>query len=231
MNPEISVIIPTYNEEKYIGNTLESIRNQKFTDYEIIVADGNSTDKTREIAKSFADKIVKTNIRTTAAGRNTGAEVAEGKYLVFVDADTILPEDYLEKVFQIFQEGKFAGFSGSFQFLGNNPIHQADACIVNFYFLLLDFFGKTIIPGFNFCIPKTVFRKAGGFENVFIEDANLSAKLCKFGKTKYFSHFFVKTSPRRLKKFRTFGTLEYYCDFKGRWKGAINFSKRYIKVD
>ncbi|MEN6592532.1 MAG: glycosyltransferase family A protein, partial [Methanobacterium sp.] len=55
---KISIIIPTYNEEEYLPYLLESIKRQDFTDYEVIVADAHSTDKTREIAKSFGAKIV-----------------------------------------------------------------------------------------------------------------------------------------------------------------------------
>jgi glycosyltransferase involved in cell wall biosynthesis len=57
--PHISIVIPTYNEEKYLPRLLKQIKQQDFTDYEIIVADNNSKDKTRSIAKRFGARITK----------------------------------------------------------------------------------------------------------------------------------------------------------------------------
>ena len=89
----LSIIIPTFNEEEYLPVLLESIKKQSFTDYEIIVADANSTDKTVEIAKEYGCVIVKGGM--PAVGRNNGAKVAKGKYLLFLDSDLKLTDDYL----------------------------------------------------------------------------------------------------------------------------------------
>jgi len=71
---DISVIVPTFNEEKYIEATLKSIKNQKTDlEYEIIVSDCKSQDKTVSISRKYADKIVSTSKRTIASGRNNGA--------------------------------------------------------------------------------------------------------------------------------------------------------------
>lgn len=98
----LSIIIPTYNEEKYLPKLLQSIKDQNFTDYEIIVADAHSTDKTREIAKSYGCKIVDGG--TPAVGRNKGVKTAHGEYLLFLDADVILTEGYLHSAMDEFIE-------------------------------------------------------------------------------------------------------------------------------
>ena len=74
---KLSIIIPTYNEEEYLHKLLDSIKSQSFSDYEIIVADANSKDNTREIAISYGCKVV--NGGLPAIGRNNGAKVAEGR--------------------------------------------------------------------------------------------------------------------------------------------------------
>ena len=89
----LSIIIPTYNEEEYLPALLESIKKQSFDDYEIIVADANSTDKTREIAQSYGCIVVDGGL--PAIGRNNGAKVAKGEYLLFLDSDLELTDDYL----------------------------------------------------------------------------------------------------------------------------------------
>lgn len=89
----LSIIIPTYNEEEYLPVLLESIKKQNFDSYEIIVADANSTDKTVEIAEEYGCRIVEGGM--PAVGRNNGAKVANGEYLLFLDSDLKLTDDYL----------------------------------------------------------------------------------------------------------------------------------------
>ena len=97
----ISIIIPTYNEEDYLPNLLDSIKSQNFDDYEVIVADANSTDRTREIAESYGCIVVDGGL--PAVGRNNGARVAKGEYLLFLDSDLELTDDYLRNVLYEFK--------------------------------------------------------------------------------------------------------------------------------
>ena len=92
--PFISIIIPTLNEEKFLPKLLNSIKEQNYKNYEIIVSDANSKDKTIEIAKRFNVKIVQGG--KPAVGRNNGAKFSVGDYLLFLDADVILPKNFLE---------------------------------------------------------------------------------------------------------------------------------------
>ena len=77
----ISIIIPTLNEARFLPKLLESIKKQTFTDYEVIVADAGSKDKTLEIAKKYGARIVKGGF--PAEGRNAGARAAKGDFLFF----------------------------------------------------------------------------------------------------------------------------------------------------
>lgn len=93
--PTVSIIIPAYNAEKYIQETLESILAQDYPALEVLVIDDGSIDNTASIVKSFSDDsrvqyIYKTN-SGTAKTRNAGIQKASGKFLMFVDSDDILP--------------------------------------------------------------------------------------------------------------------------------------------
>ena len=98
---KLSIIIPTYNEEEYLPKLLESIKSQEFDDYEIIVADAQSNDNTREIASEYGCIVVEGGL--PGPGRNRGAEIAQGEMLLFLDSDLKLTENYLSNVIKEFE--------------------------------------------------------------------------------------------------------------------------------
>ncbi len=97
----LSIIIPTLNEENYLPLLLKSIKAQNFKNYEIIVADAESQDKTREIARSYGCKVTKGGL--PAKGRNQGAQGAAGDLFLFLDAEVLLSENFLDKALQEFK--------------------------------------------------------------------------------------------------------------------------------
>jgi glycosyltransferase involved in cell wall biosynthesis len=101
---EMSVIIPTLNEGKYLRKTLECLRKQTFDDFEIIVVDGDSKDNTRDVARKYVDKVFHLKKIGVPLARNYGAKKARGKILVHTDADCVIPQDWLEKIYDDFQK-------------------------------------------------------------------------------------------------------------------------------
>jgi glycosyltransferase involved in cell wall biosynthesis len=87
--PKLSIVIPTKNEEKHLPKLLDTVKAQTFTDYEVIVADAHSTDRTREVAASFGARVVEGGM--PGPGRNSGAVHATGEIIAFFDADVQLP--------------------------------------------------------------------------------------------------------------------------------------------
>jgi glycosyltransferase involved in cell wall biosynthesis len=200
-NPLISVIVPTYQEEKYIEQTLTAISNQTLerNKYEIIVSDSNSKDKTIEIAKRYADKIVISDKRGIAVGRNLGAKYANGKYLVFIDADTIILPKTLEKIVKELKKCDCVipklfpskpSFVLSFYF-----------GIYNLVISFLNFFKAPQASGPFIAVKRKVFEKLNGFNEKLetYEDVDFIKRVSKIGKVKIIN-LPVITSTRRFEK-------------------------------
>ncbi len=107
LTPKLSVIITVYNTEKYITDCLQSVINQSFENFEIIVSDGGCSDKTMDICHSFAQKytdksftFVKANGTGPADSRNCGMAAAKGEYITFVDGDDVIDLDMYNKLMQ-----------------------------------------------------------------------------------------------------------------------------------
>ncbi len=100
--PKVSVIIPTYNREKFVAKAIESVLNQTFNDIEVIVVDDGSTDGTRWTLERYKDKIhyVYQENAGVSAARNTGIEAAKGEWLAFLDSDDEWTPEYLAKQIQ-----------------------------------------------------------------------------------------------------------------------------------
>ena len=103
--PQISIIIPAYNVEKYIEETLRSIAKQTFSDFEVLVIDDGSDDGTFDIVKSIASQDRRIKIYTQdnsgqGKARNTGIDNAQGEYLTFVDSDDLVLPDYLSTMYK-----------------------------------------------------------------------------------------------------------------------------------
>ncbi|MBW6442117.1 glycosyltransferase [Patescibacteria group bacterium] len=119
-NPLVSVIMPAYNSEKYISEAIESILNQSFKDFEFIIIDDGSTDKTWEIIQEYAEKdervvAVKNekNLNNYAC-RNKGIKISKGKYIVWQDSDDISMSNRLEKQVDFMENNLEVGICGSF---------------------------------------------------------------------------------------------------------------------
>lgn len=198
---KVSVIVSTKNEEKNIEACLRSIRNQSLKDFEVVLSDAGSKDKTVKIAKNYVNKIVvkKTNV---AAGRNLGAMVSSGDILVFVDADTILLPDTLEKVVEAFGRKKVVGAGCSAL-----PL-TAEGRYVGIYMFYNSFakasvrIGKPQIAGFFCAYRRSAFERVGGFDDKvgILEDFHLSRKISSQGKVVFVGSALVMTSHRRLAK-------------------------------
>lgn len=99
--PEITIIVPAYNVEKYIGKSMDCLKKQSFQDFEVVIIDDGSTDKTGSICDRLAEedsrfKVYHKENEGVSAARNAGLDRVSGKYITFIDSDDWVTEDYLE---------------------------------------------------------------------------------------------------------------------------------------
>lgn len=212
VNVKVSVIIPVYNGEKTLRQCLSSVLNQEFNEYEVIVVDNNSTDKTKEIIKDFEirDKGAKYLFEERigrGAARNTGEIKAKGEIILMTDADCIVPRNWIKRMVEAI-EGYDAiqGFEGPAcdNFWSRHRQMSSERKYTNDK--IENPLGK--IDTKNFAIKRDVLKKIGYTSRKYFSgnDTNLSIKLasnrCKTGFSKNIKvkHFHASSLKEVFKK-------------------------------
>lgn len=116
---KVSIVIAAYNEEKYIGQALQSLENQGYKEREIIVVDDGSTDKTPNIAKENNVLLLRQKHSGPGKARNLGAKKASGQILVFLDADMKFEKDFIKELVEPITSGKAIGTFSKNELNGN----------------------------------------------------------------------------------------------------------------
>ena len=207
--PRISVVIPALNEEKFLPVLLESLKNQTFKDYEVIVADAGSKDKTLEIAHSYGARVVPGGM--PGPGRNRGAEVATGEFLFFFDSDVLLPNDFLEKAMREMDDRFIDLATCEFLPLSELTIDKAVFQLSN----LIVKMNQNLNPraaGFCIFINRRLFKRVGGFDEsvVIAEDHDLVERASKFRPLRFLKTTSLSVSVRRLDKEGRLALLQKY---------------------
>ena len=198
---KISIIIPTLNEEHHIANCLNSVFQQdRSCIEEVIVADGGSNDKTLNIVHKFDVKVVLGGLPGIA--RNSGAKAAKGNYLLFLDADTILPQQFLNKAIALFRIKNLTVASFHLTPPTNNGFSKIILEGYNAYASLsasrLPVF---LTAGCCVLVTQTAHHAIGGFSNsvIVLEEYDYIQRIKKIGKFDVIP-LKVITSMRRFEK-------------------------------
>jgi len=206
---KFSVVIPAYNEEKYIQATLQALKNQTFADFEVVVKDGNSNDQTVKVAKLLADRVVCLTDSSAADARNQGARYAKGEILVFMDADTVLPPRSLERFNKMMKNEHVVGVSCRKLPQSRNLLDRLLYEFVNVSTFVSCKMGLGGAHGNCMLIRKRVFEQVGGFNpNIIVaEEQDLVRRALRFGRYVFLLDSYVVENPRRLRKW---GRLRLY---------------------
>lgn len=221
----LSIIIPTLNEEKYLPRLLESIKRQDYKNYETIVADNHSIDKTVAIAKKYGCKITKGGL--PGPGRNEGAKVAKGDLLLFLDADVIIPDGSLKKLLEEYTRKKI---DIAVCLLKPQEKRSVQASLIySFYNSGILLLKELDYPaGMSFMlIKKEIHKEVKGFNPSikFGEDTDYLNRASKFGKFGILKSKKILVSPRRFKNDGWLKTSLKYV-----WANMYMFSKGPIPI-
>ena len=225
-SPLVSIIIPAHNEERWIASCIKSFLAQTYRNFEIIIVDDHSSDKTREIAQSFPEiKLIKMEKLSGEANvRTLGAQSAQGAIIIQTDCDAVYPPEFIESTLSYFKDEKVDGLS-----VGRIFVLEDRKGIIADYFrvkreasFLVRSIGKKA-PAGCFAMRKSSFEKNGPYDPKMIAgtDVDFSKRMQKNGmqiiwaKGTYFAH----ADPDTLSVF-----------LKRMWNGSVygkNFQKKW----
>lgn len=219
---KVSVVIPIYNEQKYIGACLESLMKQTDPADEIIVINNNSTDDSVKIAKQYPVRILKEKEQGMTPARNKGFNEAQFEIIARTDADTILPKNWIRKIKKAFADEKLVGLSGPAEFYDlpdfiHNSHWQTKATwvkfIVTYNKVVRQILKHDCLYGPNCSIRKSAWDKVKNEvcmnDKQVHEDLDLAIHLAPYGKIKFNNKFTVSTSVRRWKRPDAYGDYLY----------------------
>ncbi len=197
----VTLIIPALNEEKYLPQTLASVKALTRQPDEIIVVNAQSEDKTAEIAKKYGAKIIMVDRRSIGYSRNQGLKAASGDIVAFTDADTILPTNWLSTIESHMEKNNVVGVFGGFR-VPDGPWWY------RLYINVFQPFSNTLtyalfkIPfatGQNMAFYRKNALAAGGFPEDFkiAEDIEIARRVMSTGGIVFSQRFFVVASGRR----------------------------------
>ncbi|MEM1554102.1 MAG: glycosyltransferase [Thermoproteota archaeon] len=202
---KISVVIPTFNEEKYIEKLLISLCNQTIPreDYEIIIVDGGSTDRTIEICKKYADKIIMQETPTVGGARNDGVKNAEAELVFTTDADCIVTPDLLERIISDFNNNpKVVMIYGVVTPLERRLRYAFLLELNNAFVKILYRFRIYLSVGSIIAFRKTPFKLVKGFPTVGAgDDYGFSFRMRRTGEVMLDEKLRVYFSMRRYEKY------------------------------
>lgn len=217
MKPVFSVIIPTLNEEEYLPRLLKALERQTFNDFEVIIVDAASEDKTIEEAKKFADKLT---IRTfvvpksnVAASRNYGATKAEGEYFFFIDADNSISSTLLERIEHLRHKGNYTLYIPTARPDTHRFSHKVMYGFTNQFVTIMFFLGHPFSTGGNMVLSRELFEKIHGFnEKLYLaEDHDIVKRSKKAGaKIALINGTPLIFSARRFQKSNTSTIAKYF---------------------
>lgn len=227
---KVSIVIPTLNEEEMLPRCLESIEKQSFGDFEIIIVDSGSEDGTVAIARRHGAKVVFEPKLGFAIAKNFGAAEASGDILVFTDADSLYPEDWLARIVPHFAHKGVVAVIGPIKPMERGIIHRVMfALTTGIGPHITSLFGFYVAQAANQAFRRTAFEKVGGYDERLrmLEDNELPNRIKKAGKVVFDPSIWVYSSARRYEK-------EGYIKATMRFLGAywkIYFKKKAASED
>lgn len=241
IQPKVSVIIPTYNRGKFIGAAIQSVLNQTFQDFEVVVVDDGSTDQTGDVVKAFASgkvKYVYQPNRGRSNARNHALGLAKGRYIAFLDSDDLyLPDKLALQVDYMDSHPEIGMIYTSAYCIDENGARMKDeyeATVSGWVYEHIAFFVPVTITLPTAMVRKEVFDKVGGFDEAMerFEDTDMWRRISKHYQINalhertcllrtHTDNILAAQDPRRISV-----ALDYYVEKIGKEDGDVGIILR-----
>lgn len=218
-----SIVIPAYNEADYIAKTLTAALSQDFdkNEFEVLVIDNASSDKTGDIARSFANtRVIREEKKGVQFARERGRKEARGEILAYLDADCVPSVNWLSRSNKYFSDPRIAGLSGLYDFYDENYFFRFFSLWVQkIIFGLAHYIIQNILHrggvmlGGNMIVSAASMDRIGGFNTAirfYGDDTDTAKRLSRVGKVLYRSDILVGSSARRFRSDGVFFTFFRY---------------------
>ena len=223
--PKVSIVIPAHNEELVISDTLKAVQAQDYPDFEIIVVDNASADRTADVARAFDVHVVYEPKKGLLSARERGRKEATGEIIVNIDADCLPETDWLSHGVSLFTDPSIVAVTGPYHYHDGGKVFSTVSLLMqkNVYYVVnfiiqLPFVkkGAILIGGNNF-IRSDALAKAGGYDTSVLfygEDTNTAKRVSRHGRVIFSRKVVMKTSARRFKEEgKVHLTLKYFYHF------------------
>ena len=181
--PFLSVIIPTLNEEKYLPTLLNCLTHQTDQDFEVIISDAKSSDKTVSVASEYSQKlnliVISSDKKNVAHQRNMGAESASANYLLFLDADGGFGNNFIQHLRTEIEKDLDANFIFYLGVQTSSLLIRFLSKIINAIVFTSQFLPNSFTSGGFICVKKDVFNNVGGYDETiyYAEDTDLTNRI------------------------------------------------------
>lgn len=214
---KVSVVIPAYNEEKWVGQTIEKACSQDYSDYEVIVVDNASTDTTSAVVTSYLSKYPQLQLvheprKGLLFAREAGRRKAAGQIIAQLDADCLPKPDWIQKAVRYFEDESIVGVSGPYRLYDAPAYLRIGLTLITMLgegtiYLITRFLPhlrnrREITVGGNFFIRAKTLEKIGGYDtsiDFYSEDTNTGYRLSEHGRLIHQRELAVDSSARRFK--------------------------------
>jgi len=187
---KISVIIPTYNRADFITETINSVLNQNYQNFEILIIDDGSTDNTKEIVSNIKDKRIKyfyqSNTGVPAIGRNVGLREATGDFIAFLDSDDVWFPNKLSEQLAIFKKNtKLLAVSSNAEYLPHQKIKKKVFIkLFSYRYTLKDLLKSNRVINSSLIMKREVIDYVGfldeNYDLRFVEDYDYWLRIVEF---------------------------------------------------
>ena len=218
---KISIVIPAFNEEKWISGTLEALLLQDYKDFEVIVVDNNSTDATSRVVSGYPNvRLLLEKRAGVQYAREAGRLEARGEIIVNLDADCIVTKDWITKAIKYFDDPQVVAVSGPYDYYDASPFLRVFFTVIQrVVYKTLHFIGSKIfhrggvLTGGNVFIRSSSLKKIGGYNTsiaFYGDDTDTGNRLLTLGKVLYKNDLCVKSSSRRFSRLGLFKVFYKY---------------------